>query len=103
MLHRIADALKAAQIRWEVVGGLAVLIHIEEAAPENAVHLIFSGEKVRPEYVLPAPPIQPERKPYRDRDRVYIRSMDAAGLITSQIENLNPEFAARLQHIRETE
>jgi hypothetical protein len=174
ILHKIAGALGADAIAYEVVGGLAVLIHVEEANPEltsltrdvdlmvrrsdleriklsaaehgfrfrhsagadmlifgpaesarNAVHLIFSGEKVRPGYLAPTPAIQPERKQihgkevlvvpvadllcmkltsYRDKDRVHIRSLDAAGLITGGIETrLTPELAARLQHIRETE
>jgi hypothetical protein len=174
ILHKITGALIAGSIPHEVVGGLAVLIHVEEANPEltsltrgvdlmvrrpdlerikraaaehgfryrhaagvdmlvygdaesarNAVHLIFSGEKVRPAYLVPTPAIQPERKQihgqevmvisvadlvrmkltsYRDKDRVHIRSLDAAGLLTSDIEmRLAPEMAARLQHIRETE
>jgi len=172
ILQRITDALVAEHIAHEVIGGLAVLIHVEEANPEltsltrdvdlmvqrsdlerikraaaehgfrfrhaagvdmlifgdagrNAVHLIFSGEKVRPGYLVPAPAIQPERKQihgkevmvipvadlvrmkltsYRDKDRVHIRSLDAAGLITGEIEmQLAPDLAARLQHIRETE
>lgn len=174
ILHKITDALIAGHIEHEVVGGLAVLIHVEEANPEltsltrdidlmvrrsdleqiklaaaehgfrfrhaagvdmliygdaesarNAVLLIFSGEKVRPAYPAPNPPIQPELKrihgkdvmvvsvadlvrmkltSFRDKDRVHIRSLDAAGLLTSEIEvQLAPELAARLQHIRETE
>ena len=174
ILHKITDALAAEHIAHEVVGGLAVLIHVEEANPEltsltrdvdlrvcrsdlerikvaaaehgfrfrhaagvdmliyggaesarNAIHLIFSGEKVRPAYLVPTPAIRPERKQihgkevmvipvadlvrmkltsFRDKDRVHIRSLDAAGLLTSEIEpRLAPELAARLQHIRETE
>jgi hypothetical protein len=174
LLHRIADSLAAEQIPYEVVGGLAVLIHVEEASPEhtsltrdvdlmirradlervkaaaakhgfrfrhtagidmliygdaesarNAVHLVFSGEKVRPDYLAPAPPIEPERKQIhgkdvmvipvadlvrmkltsnRDRDRVHIRSMDAAGLVTDDVEQkLAPELAVRLKDIRATE
>ncbi|HWB83551.1 MAG TPA: hypothetical protein VG675_05400 [Bryobacteraceae bacterium] len=41
---------------------------------------------------------------FRDKDRVHIRSMDSAGLITPLIEEgLPSELAARLKHIRETE
>jgi len=36
VLHRIADSLSSDQIPYEVVGGLAVLIHVEEASPEHA-------------------------------------------------------------------
>ena len=174
ILHKITDTLTAEHIPYEVIGGLAVFIHVEEASPEhsaltrdvdlmvrrsdlariqeaaakngfrfrhaagvdmlvygdtasakNAVHLIFSGEKVRLTYPVPAPPIEPERKhihgkevmvipvadlvrmkltSYRDKDRVHIRSLDAAGLITHEVESrLTPELLARLKHIQETE
>ena len=174
VLHRITEALTAENIPHELIGGLAVLVHVEEADPEhatltrdvdlmvhrvdlerikeaaaqrgfrfrhtagvdmllygptdsakNAVHLIFSGEKVRPNQATPNPQIEPERKQihgqevmvipvadllrmklssFRDKDRVHVRSMDAAGLITADIENkLTPELAARLKHVRETE
>src|SRR5271157_902461 len=174
VLHKITDALTAENIPHELIGGLAVFIHVEEASPEhsaltrdvdlmvrrsdlarikeaaakngfrfrhaagvdmlvygdtatakNAIHLVFSGEKVRLTYPVPAPPIEPERKhihgkevmvipvadlvrmkltSYRDKDRVHIRSLDAAGLITHEVESrLTPELLARLKHTRETE
>jgi hypothetical protein len=174
VLHKITDALAAENIPHELIGGLAVLIHVEEADPaqtaltrdvdlmvrrsdlerikqaaakngfrfrhtagvdmllygsadsaKNAVHLIFSGEKVRPNQATPNPPILPEKKvihgrevlvvpvtdlvrmklsSYRDKDRVHIRSMDAAGLITREVEEgLPDELHSRLQHVRETE
>ena len=34
VLHKISDALTAEQIPHEVIGGLAVLIHVEEANPD---------------------------------------------------------------------
>jgi hypothetical protein len=41
---------------------------------------------------------------YRDKDRVHVRSMDAAGLITRDIEDgLGEELMARLRNVRETE
>ena len=174
IMHKITAALASESIPYEVVGGLAVLIHVEEAKPEhstltrdvdimvrrsdldqiklaaekhgfrfrhaagvdmliygdaesakNAVHLVFSGEKVRPHYAAPTPPIDPEPKNIlgkdvmvipvadllrmkltsnRDKDRVHVRSMDAAGLLTSAVEEKLPgEFLALLRHIRETE
>ncbi len=174
VLHRISDTLIAEGIPHELIGGLAVLIHVEEANPEhstltrdvdlmvlrsdlerikeaaarngfrfrhaagvdmllygdtnsakNAVHLVFSGEKVRPNQATANPPIAPEVKSihgkevmvipvadlvrmklssYRDKDRVHVRSMDSAGLITANVEKtLSTELQARLQHVRETE
>ena len=92
---------------------------------KNAVHLVFSGEKVSPSQAIPNPPIKPALKhvhgkevsvisivdlirmklsAYRLKDQVHIKAMDAAGLITFDIENtLIPELAARLKNIRETE
>ena len=41
---------------------------------------------------------------YRLKDQVHVKSMDAAGLITPEVEaKLPPELSARLQHVRETE
>lgn len=174
VLHKVSAMLTAAAIPHELIGGLAVLVHVEEADPEhstltrdvallvlradldrikkaasahgfeyrhaagvdmllpslsgntrNAVHLLFSGEKVRPAYSAPTPAIQPEIKviqgqevavipvvdlvtmkltSFRDKDRVHVRAMDAAGLIGKKVEErLPPELLARLRHVRETE
>lgn len=174
VLHKIVQVLSEEGIAYELIGGLAVLIHVEEANPEltaltrdvdlmirredlerikqaagangfrfrhtagvdmllygetdsarNAVHLIFSGELVRPNQASPNPPIAPEKKwihggevmvipvadlvrmklsSFRDKDRVHVRSMDAAGLITPEVEaHLSAELSTRLQHVRATE
>jgi hypothetical protein len=174
VLHKISEALSAGGIPHELIGGLAVLVHVEEADPthamltrdvdlmvlradlerikdtaarygfrfrhaagvdmllygntdsaRNAVHLIFSGEKVRPNQATPNPPIAPEKKrihnqevmvipvadlvrmklsSFRLKDQVHIQVMDAAGLIAPDVEKkLTKELLARLQHVRATE
>jgi hypothetical protein len=172
ILQRVAGPFAAANIPYEIVGGLAVLIHVEEADPThsvltrdvdilldrsdlqravaasetqgfrfrhvagvdmllygdkavNAIHLLFSGEKVKATQTTPNPGVAPEHKVVhghavpvisvadlvrmklsanRDKDRVHIRSMDAAGLITPEIERELPEaLQARLRRVRETE
>ncbi|MBZ5561924.1 MAG: hypothetical protein LAP13_05835 [Acidobacteriia bacterium] len=172
ILEKIAAPLAEAHIPYEVVGGLAVLVHVEAADPAhsvltrdvdiliqrsdlerviaiaetkgfrfrhvagvdmllygdkafNAVHLLFSEEKVKASQLLPNPSIAAERKllkdqevwvvplpdlvrmklsANRDKDRVHIRSLDAAGLITPGIERgLDPALRARLKQVRETE
>ena len=41
---------------------------------------------------------------WRDKDRVHVRGMEAAGLITREVEQaLSEELQARLRHVRETE
>ena len=174
VLHKISGALSEALVPHELVGGLAVLVHVEEADPahamltrdvdlmvrredldrikdaaarhgfrfrhsagldmllfgstdsaKNAVHLLFSGEKVRPNQATPNPPIVPEKKrilghevmviplaglvrmklsAFRLKDQVHIQVMDAAGLITAEVEqSLSGQLRSRLQHVRQTE
>jgi hypothetical protein len=35
VLHRIAEARREEHVRYELIGGLAVLIHVEEASPST--------------------------------------------------------------------
>jgi hypothetical protein len=154
-LHRVAEPLEREHIPHELIGGLAVLLHVEEADPthamltgnvdlmiqrsdlprvieivrtdsaRNAVHLIFSGEKVKASQAAPNPAIDPVRKKmlgqevnvvplldlvcmklssYRLKDQVHVQVLDAAGLITPAVEQALPEeLRIRLRHVRETE
>jgi hypothetical protein len=172
ILQKITAPLTASNVPYEVIGGLAVLIHVEEADPThsvltrdvdimirrsdfkrvlsvaepqgfkfrhvagvdmllfgdkaiNAIHLVFAEEKVKAGQTLPNPPLAPVSKTIkgekvcvvsvadlvrmklsanRDKDRVHIRSLDAAGLITPEIEHELPEpLQVRLRQVRETE
>ena len=174
VLQKVTEPLVKEGIAHELIGGLAVLVHVEEADPthatltrdvdlmihradlgrvkqaaeqhgfhfrhsagldmllygstdsaRNAVRLLFSGERVRPQQVAPNPPIDPVEKEihghrvfvirlrdllvmklsaFRDKDRVHVRSMDAAGLLTPEVEmELPVDLADRLRHVRETE
>jgi hypothetical protein len=102
-----------------------MLLYGETDSARNAVHLIFSGEFAGRNQAVPNPAIAPEQKrihggevmvipmadlvrmklsSFRDKDRVHVRSMDAAGLITLEVEaKLPPELSIRLQRVRETE
>ena len=173
-LQRIADALDADAVPYQVVGGLAVLIHVEEANPEysaltrdvdlmvqrndldrvkeaaakrgfryrqaagvdmliyspsdhakDAIHLVFANEKVRPDYLAPTPALRPDRKrilgkdvmvipvadlvrmkltSFRLKDQVHVKALDAAGLITPEVQaHLPTELHARLCQTRQTE
>ena len=78
--------------------GLDMLMFGDKAA--SAIHLLFSGERVKASQALPNPLLAPERKMIkgqevsiipvadlvrmklsanRDKDRVHIRSLEAAG------------------------
>jgi hypothetical protein len=124
-LARIKEAAAKNGFRFRHTAGPDMLLYGDADSAKNAVHLIFTGEKVRPAQATPNPPIAPEKKrilgedvlvipvvdllrmklsAFRDKDRVHVRSMDAAGLITTGIEEKLPgELRARLQHVRDTE
>ena len=173
-LERIAQPLAAEKIPYELIGGGAVMVHVNRREPSavrntkdldimirradlerikevagrhaftflhdagvdrllpppetqarNAVHLIFTGEKVRPNQAVPNPPLRPEHLPVhgvevavipvadlvqmklsnnRDIDRVHVRDLDSVGLITAEVEEALPEvLRERLREIRSGE
>ena len=92
-----------------------------EGKPSEAVHLLFAGEKVRPEHALAAPEIETVQDPAdfraitlerlvmmkllsnRDKDRTHLRDLLAVGLIDSLwLTKVPPELADRLKHILDT-
>ena len=173
VLHKISGALSEALVPHELVGGLAVLVHVEEADPahamltrdvdlmvrredldrikdaaarhgfrfrhsagldmllfgstdsaKNAVHLLFSGEKVRPNQATPNPPIAPEKKrilghevmviplaglvrmklsAFRLKDQVHLIDLLEVGLIDGTwCSRFPPQLSARLKQLIET-
>lgn len=92
-----------------------------QGKPSEAVHLLFSGEKTRPDHLLPAPDIQTIDDPAnfrvitleplvemklmsnRDKDRTHLRDLIGVGLIdASWLPKLPSELAARLKQILDT-
>jgi len=92
-----------------------------EGKPSEAVHLLFAGEKTRPDHLLPAPEIQTVKDPAnfrvialealvtmklmsnRDKDRTHLRDLIGVGLIdASWLPKLPPELANRLKQILDT-
>jgi hypothetical protein len=124
-LEKIKQTAARQGFRFRHAAGVDMLIYGNTDSARNAIRLVFSGEKILSSYSAPTPAIEPERKlvqgkevmvipvidlvrmkltSNRDKDRVHIRSTDAAGLLTPEVENhLSPEFLLSLQHIRETE
>jgi hypothetical protein len=87
-----------------------------KAKARDAVHVIFSGEKVRPEYVLPVPDVKESEvatyfrvlslealvcmklTSYRLKDQVHLLDLINVGLIDeSWPARYTPELATRLQ------
>ena len=88
----------------------------------SAVHLVFTGEKVRPADLAEIPSSDPIRTgegiwicsvadlvrmkltSYRLKDKVHIQDLDAVGLITPEIEEGLPEvMRERLRDVRSQE
>jgi hypothetical protein len=92
-----------------------------DAKARDAVHVVFAGEKVRKEYLLPAPDVtESEDAPpfrvlnldalvrmkltsYRRKDQVHLQDMLEVGLIdASWCDRLLPDLASRLQELIDT-
>ena len=93
----------------------------EEGKPSEAIHLLFAGEKVRPDHPLPAPEIQTVDDPAnfrvialeslvlmklmsnRDKDRTHLRDLVGVRLIDpSWLPRLPQDLAERLRRILDT-
>jgi hypothetical protein len=120
-LGRATEALAKAGFIHRRVAGIDMFLDGPDAGPRDAVHVIFSGEKVRPEYVAAVPDVAesvsfgPYRvlaleavvrmklTSYRDKDRTHVRDMIGVGLVDATWPaRYPPELAARLQHLLDT-
>ena len=120
-LERAKAALETAGFVHRRSAGIEMFLDGPGAKARDAVHVIFSGEKVRPEYVAPVPDVAESVsfKSYRvlsleavvrmkltsnrDKDRMHLRDMLGVGLIDATWPaRYPPELAARLQHLIDT-
>jgi hypothetical protein len=120
-LERAKMALEKAGFVHRRSAGIEMFLDGPGAKARDAVHVIFSGEKVRPEYVAPVPDVAESVsfKSYRvlsleavvrmkltsnrDKDRMHLRDMLGVGLIDATWPaRYPPELAARLQHLIDT-
>lgn len=118
-LDRIAQAVAPFGLEYRRAAGVNMLVQKEAPSARRAVHLIFTGEKVRPEYPEPAPEFGPGRKirgvpvialenlirmkltSYRAKDEAHLKDMDDAGLIKPELEaRLSPILRERLAQMR---
>lgn len=103
--------------------GLDVVMFLDgpDAKPSESIHLLFAGERTRPEHELPAPEITTITDPAgvrvltfeslvlmklmsnRRKDQVHIQDMIGVGLIdASWLPRLTPSLAERLKQILDT-
>ncbi|HWF37016.1 MAG TPA: hypothetical protein VG322_00755 [Candidatus Acidoferrales bacterium] len=121
-VQRIAAAVRPFGLEYRHVAGGDMLVDRDAPSAKRAVHLVFTGEKVRPEYEQPVPPLVTSHKlrgvpliplsdlvrmkltSFRLKDQTHLKDMDEAGLITPDIEKkLTPKMRDRLQGIRAVE
>lgn len=111
---------KAGFVRAEVLD-VTMFLDGPDAKPSESIHLLFAGEKVRPDHPLPSPDLVATDDPAgfrvitlealvhmkllsnRDKDRTHVRDLVGVGLIDrSWLAKLPPPLAERLQGILDT-
>jgi hypothetical protein len=121
-LASIVAAAEPFGFVFRYVAGVDMLVDTKEPNVRRAVHFVFVGEKVRPEYSEPVPEftaparfgellvapvadlVRMKLTSFRDKDRVHLRDLDDAGLITPEVEATLPALLReRLAHVRATE
>lgn len=117
-LRRIAEAVIPFGLEYRHVAGVDMLIQTGDPSARRAVHLVFAGEKVRPEYPAPAPDIGAGRSvqgirvvplvdlvrmkltSFRLKDQMHLKDLEEAGLLTREIEEqLSPPLRQRLEEV----
>ena len=127
ILLRRAD-LEAAKIAMAEAGfvyrhaaGIDMFLDGPGAKARDAVHVVFAGEKVRPEYTDPAPDVSQSEPTesfrvlkleslvrmkltsFRDKDRTHLRDFLEVGLIdVAWVDRLRAELGERLQELLDT-
>src|SRR3984893_6613309 len=120
-LATITSALEQAGFVRDEVLDVVMFRDGPEGRPSEAVHLLFAGEKTRPDHLLPAPEIQTVKDPAnfpvialeslvlmkllsnRRKGQVHVQDMNGVRLNDqSWLPNLPPELADRLKHILDT-
>jgi hypothetical protein len=117
-LQAAKDALEAAGFIYRRVAGIEMFLDGPTAKARDAVHIVFSGEKVREHYLAPVPDITESESfqafrvlnleslvrmkltSYRRKDQVHILDMIQVGLLDSSwIERFPAELAVRLKQL----
>ncbi len=120
-LEATKAALATAGFIYRHVAAVDLFLDGPDAKARDAVHVIFAGEKVRPEYTLPAPDVI-ESEPaeafrvlrldslvrmkltsFRDKDRTHLRDLIGVGLVDESWPlKLPAELAVRLRSLLDT-
>jgi hypothetical protein len=117
-LDQAKEALSAAGFIHRHASGIDMFLDGPGAKARDVIHIVFAGEKVRPEYALPAPEVG-ESKPtatfqvlnldalvrmkltsFRRTDQVHVIDLIHVGLVdASWLNRLPPPLAQRLKEL----
>jgi hypothetical protein len=92
-LDEIAAATAPFGLQHRHVAGLDMLVQADQPSARRAVHLVFTGEKVRPEYPEPVP----ELGPYRQIRGVRIIAL--ADLVRMKLTSFRAKDEAHLKDL----
>lgn len=117
---RVVETLQSVGFIHQDVSGVDLFLDGPEGSVRSAIRIIFAGEKVRPEYLLPTPEVaEAEAGPdfpvptldalvrmkltsFRLQDKVHLLDLLDVGLIDEGwCERFPPEIAARLEELIE--
>ncbi|HUE03774.1 MAG TPA: hypothetical protein VMR62_29730 [Bryobacteraceae bacterium] len=118
-LDKIAAAAARFGLEYRHVAGVDMLVHPDQPSARRAIHMVFAGEKVRPDAVEPTPELGSCRQirglrlipvadlirmkltSFRLKDQTHLKDLDEAGLITPEMEaDLSTVLAERLASVR---
>ncbi len=121
-IGKIAKSADSFGLEYRHVAGVDMLVRKAEPSVRRAVHLVFTGEKVRPDYLEATPDLGPSRTingirliplpdlirmkltSFRLKDQTHLKDLDDAGLITPEIEaGLSQPLFERLSEVRARE
>jgi hypothetical protein len=117
-LEAAKSALGTAGFIYRHVAGVDMFLDGPKSTPRDAVHVVFSGEKVREHYAAPVPDVDESESfkvfrvlsleslvkmkltSFRDKDRTHLRDLISVGLIDeSWVSRYQPELQMRLQEL----
>jgi hypothetical protein len=117
-LYRAKAALAHAGFVYGQSAGIDMFLDGPRGKARDSLHVIFAGEKVRPEYLEPAPDVTASEATetfrlldlaalvpmkltsFRDKDRVHLRDLIDVGLVDQTwCERLPPQLAGRLKEL----
>ena len=115
-LDRATEALSRVGFVRDKAMDVTVFLDGPDGKPSQGIHILLAGQKVKPEYVSPAPRIENAQiingkrivdlielvrmklNSYRDKDRTHLRDMIQIGLINQTWPSrFETELATRLQ------